>query len=215
MSAEPDGSVLLRPGRNCWRLTRADRAALLIDGAAYFAALEQALRAARHSVFIVGWDIRSEISLDPDGSATPLNRFLAQLLRARRELRVRILVWDWLVFFSLDREFLPRLQFRSIRRLRFEFDSHHPTGACQHEKIVVIDGALAFCGGLDLSAGRWDLRVHRPAEPHRRSPRGAELRPFHDCMLMVEGEPARGLEELARERWLHATGEQVAPAPAL
>ncbi|MCC2662415.1 MAG: Phospholipase [Geminicoccaceae bacterium] len=215
MSAEPDGSVLLRPGRNCWRLTRADRAALLIDGAAYFAALEQALRAARHSVFIVGWDIRSEISLDPDGSATPLNRFLAQLLRARRELRVRILVWDWLVFFSLDREFLPRLQFRSIRRLRFEFDSHHPTGACQHEKIVVIDGALAFCGGLDLSAGRWDLRVHRPAEPHRRSPRGAELRPFHDCMLMVEGETARGLEELARERWLHATGEQVAPAPAL
>ncbi len=215
MSAEPDGSVLLRPGRNCWRLTRADRAALLIDGAAYFAALEQALRAARHSVFIVGWDIRSEISLDPDGSATPLNRFLAQLLRARRELRVRILVWDWLVFFSLDREFLPRLQFRSIRRLRFEFDSHHPTGACQHEKIVVIDGALAFCGGLDLSAGRWDLREHRPVEPHRRSPRGAELRPFHDCMLMVEGETARGLEELARERWLHATGEQVAPAPAL
>ena len=57
---------------------------------------------------------------------------------------------------------------------------------------MVIDGALAFCGGIDLSVGRWDLRAHRPDEPHRRSPRGAELRPFHDCMLMVEGETARG-----------------------
>ena len=215
MNGAPSAPSALRPGRNCWRLTRADRAALLIDGGAYFAALEQALREARHSVFILGWDIHSEISLDPGGTATPLNRFLAGLLRARRELRVRILVWDWMVFFSLDREFLPRLQFRTIRRLRFEFDSHHPTGGCQHEKIVVIDGKLAFCGGIDLSPGRWDLPEHRPEEPRRRGPRGARLRPFHDCMLMVEGETARSLEELARERWLHATGERVAPAPVV
>jgi phospholipase D1/2 len=215
MNGAPSASSALRPGDNCWRLTRADRAALLVDGAAYFAALEQVLREARHSVFILGWDIHSEVSLDPGGTATPLKSLLAGLLRARRELRVRILVWDWTVFFSLDREFLPRLQFRTIRRLRFEFDSHHPTGGCQHEKVVVIDGKLAFCGGLDLSPGRWDRPEHRPEEPRRRGPRGAQLRPFHDCMLMVEGETARSLEELACERWLHATGERVAPAPAL
>ncbi|HSA82446.1 MAG TPA: VTT domain-containing protein [Geminicoccaceae bacterium] len=206
--------ALLREGRNCWRLARADRAALLIDGAAYFAALEQALRQARRSVFIVGWDIRSEISLDPGGTATPLNAFLAELVRARRELEIRILVWDWTVLFALDREFLPRLQFRTSRRLRFEFDSHHPAGGCQHEKVVVIDGTLAFCGGIDLSAGRWDLPEHRPDEPRRRGPRGTEQRPFHDAMLMVEGEAARALEDLVRERWRHATGAQVPPAPA-
>jgi phospholipase D1/2 len=192
-----------------WRLTRAGRAALLIDGAAYFAALDQALRRARHSVLILGWDIRSEISLDPDGSAMPLNRFLAERLREQRDLRIRILVWDWLVVFSLDREFLPHRQFRGPRRLRFAFDSHHPGGACQHEKLVVIDGTLAFCGGLDLSAGRWDRPEHRPDEPNRGAPR-----PFHDGMLMVEGETARSLEELARERWQLATGERVDPAPA-
>lgn len=192
-----------------WRLTQADRAALLIDGAAYFAALDQALRQARHSVLILGWDIRSEISLVPGDDAMPLNRFLAGLVRARRTLTIRILVWDWLVFFALDREFLPERQFRGSRRLRFKFDSHHPTGACQHEKLVVIDGQVAFCGGLDLSAGRWDRPEHRPDEPRRGTPR-----PFHDCMLMVEGETARGLEELAHERWRRATGERLAPAPA-
>jgi phosphatidylserine/phosphatidylglycerophosphate/cardiolipin synthase-like enzyme/uncharacterized membrane protein YdjX (TVP38/TMEM64 family) len=206
---------LFRESRNCWRLTRADRAALLIDGAAYFAALEQALRQARRSVFIVGWDIRSEISLDPGGTATPLNQFLTQLVRERPELTIRILVWDWTVLFTLDREFLPRLQFQTAKRLRFEFDNHHPTGGCQHEKIVVIDGGLAFCGGIDLSAGRWDLPEHRPEEPRRRLPRGAEQRPFHDVMLMVGGETARALEDLVRERWRHATGEHVPPTAAV
>lgn len=195
--------------RAYWRLTRAERATPLIDGAAYFAALAEALRGARHSVLILSWDIRSEIILEPDGAALPLNRFLAQLVREQPGLTVRILVWDWVVFFSLDREFLPGRQFRGPRRLRFRFDSHHPTGACQHEKLVVIDGRLAFCGGLDLSAGRWDTPEHRPDEPHRRAPR-----PFHDGMLMVEGETARALEELARERWQHATGERLDPAPA-
>ena len=33
-------------------------------------------------------------------------------------------------------------------------------------------------------------------------------------MLMVEGEPARALDELVRERWQRATGERVAPPPA-
>jgi phosphatidylserine/phosphatidylglycerophosphate/cardiolipin synthase-like enzyme/uncharacterized membrane protein YdjX (TVP38/TMEM64 family) len=195
--------------RAYWRLTRAERATPLIDGAAYFAALAEALRGARHSVLILSWDIHSEIILEPDGAALPLNRFLAQLVREQPGLTVRILVWDWVVFFSLDREFLPGRQFRGPRRLRFRFDSHHPTGACQHEKLVVIDGRLAFCGGLDLSAGRWDTPEHRPDEPHRRAPR-----PFHDGMLMVEGETARALEELARERWQHATGERLDPAPA-
>jgi len=210
----PSGS-LLHEGQNCWRLTRADRAALLIDGVAYFDALERALRHARRSVFIVGWDIRSDISLDPGGGATPLNDLLVELLRDRPELRVRILVWDWLVLFSLDRELMPQLQYRRTPRLSFEFDETHPAGACHHEKIVVIDGALAFCGGIDLTAGRWDRPEHRPDEPLRCGPDGAQLRPFHDGMLMVDGETARSLEELVRERWQRATGERVPPAPTI
>jgi phospholipase D1/2 len=206
---------LLEQGTTCWRVTRAERAALLIDGAAYFDALRHALMGAKHAVFIVGWDIRSDLSLDPLGDHRPLRSFLRDLLRRRRRLEIRILVWDWPFFFSFDREPLPQLWFglTHSRRLHTVLDSDHPATACHHEKIVVIDGRVAFCGGIDLSAGRWDRPEHRPHEPGRAGAGGAIRPPFHDCMLMVEGEAARSLEELVRERWCRAAGERLASPP--
>jgi phosphatidylserine/phosphatidylglycerophosphate/cardiolipin synthase-like enzyme/uncharacterized membrane protein YdjX (TVP38/TMEM64 family) len=206
-------AALLEQGVTCWRVTSAEHAALLIDGAAYFEALRRALLRARRTVHIVGWDIRSDISLDPLGDALPLRKFLRRLLAERPALRIRMLIWDWTVLFSLDREPLPELQFAvaKTRRLDLVLDASHPPAACHHEKLVVIDGRLAFCGGIDLSAGRWDRPEHNPSEPGRgrigRTPRA----PFHDCMLMVEGEAARALDELVRERWARVTGQQLRP----
>ena len=210
-AARKQPSPLLEEGSTCWRVTRAARVALLIDGAAYFDALRRALPLARRSIDIVGWDIRSDISLDPLGDALPLRKFFRRLLADRPGLRIRLLIWDWTVFFSLDREPLPQLQFGVAQtpRLDLVLDANHPAAACHHEKIVVVDGSLAFCGGTDLTAGRWDRPEHRPNEPARgqigRNPRP----PFHDCMLMVEGEPAQALHEHVRERWHWATGEQL------
>jgi phospholipase D1/2 len=206
-------TALLEQGVTSWRLTRAERAALLIDGAAYFDALRQALPLARRTVHIVAWDIRSDVSLDPLGDAMPLRKFLRRLLADRPTLQIRILLWDWPLFFSLDREPLPQLQFgvAQTRRLDLALDANHPPVACHHEKLVVLDGRLAFCGGIDLSAGRWDRSEHRPSEPARgrigRTPRA----PFHDCVLMVEGQPARALDELVRERWQRLTGQSLRP----
>jgi phospholipase D1/2 len=214
--AGPDlGGALLEEGATCWRVTVAERAALLIDGAAYFEALRRALPLAQHTIAIVGWDIRSDLSLDPLGDHRPLRSFLRGLLKRRPQLQIRVLVWDWPFFFSLDREPLPQLQFglARSRRLRLVLDCEHPATACHHEKIVVLDGRLAFCGGIDLSAGRWDRPEHRPHEPARGRVGGAIRPPFHDCMLMVEGEPALALDELVRERWHAATRERLAPAP--
>ena len=214
--AAPDrGTALLEEGVTCWRVSAAARAALLIDGAAYFEALRRALPRAQHSVFIVGWDIRSDLSLDPLGDHRPLRSFLRRLLKRRPQLQIRVLVWDWPFFFSLDREPLPQLQFGFARsgRLRLVLDCAHPATACHHEKIVVLDGRLAFCGGIDLSAGRWDRPEHRPHEPGRGRVAGVIRPPFHDCMLMVEGEPARALDELVRDRWYGATGERLAAPP--
>ena len=52
-------AALLQPGRNLWRLAQAERATLLPDAAPYYDALRKALRNARHSIQIVGWDIDS------------------------------------------------------------------------------------------------------------------------------------------------------------
>lgn len=69
----------------------------------------------------------------------------------------------------------------------------------------MIDDALAFVGGIDLTKGRWDTQRHAPGEPHRRHPDGTAYAPFHDVQLMVDGEAAGALGELAAARWERAT----------
>ena len=68
---DPAGS-LLRPGQTCWRLARADRFAVVIDAAAYFSLVRDALLRARHSVLFIGWefDTRSAHSCRLWSSAT-------------------------------------------------------------------------------------------------------------------------------------------------
>ncbi len=205
------GSVL-REGDTSWYIGGADRGALLIDGAAYFATLREALLRAERSIFIIGWDIRSNLLLDPGRDDRPLRDLLLSVVQARPELQVRILIWDWVLFYSLDREVLPQLKFGRHRRLQMVLDGNHPPAACHHEKLVVIDGRVAFCGGIDLTAGRWDLPTHPAREPWRDWPDARPWPPCHDCMLMVEGEVAARLDALARERWYRATGRRIEPA---
>ena len=46
-------------------------------------------------------------------------------------------------------------------RLTFRFDSSHVDQGSHHQKFAVIDGQLAFLGGLDLCDHRWDDRATR------------------------------------------------------
>src|SRR5204863_3831508 len=88
----------------------------------------------------------------------------------------------------------------------------HPFGASHHQKIVVIDDALAFAGGLDLTIRRWDTPAHHAHDPRRVDPTGRPYPPAHDIQMMVDGEAAAALGELARTRWHVATG-RTPPAP--
>jgi phosphatidylserine/phosphatidylglycerophosphate/cardiolipin synthase-like enzyme len=48
-------------------------------------------------------------------------------------------------------------------------DGAHPVGASHHQKIVVIDDALAFVGGMDFAQCRRDTSAHRIDHPQRGS----------------------------------------------
>lgn len=89
---------LLRPGSTCWRLERTDRMALLVDGAAYFPAMKAAMREARHSILLLGWDFDSRVPLQPDlegaEQSDRLCDLLGRLLAQRPGLHVHILIWD-------------------------------------------------------------------------------------------------------------------------
>jgi hypothetical protein len=56
----------------------------------------------------------------------PLREFFRRLLAERPALQIRMLIWDWPLFYSLDREPLPQLQF-GVARTRASISSWMPT----------------------------------------------------------------------------------------
>ena len=197
---------IVAPPRNCWCEERATRFHAIQDGD-YFRHVRQALLRARDTVFILGWDITGSIDLIPgapdDGAPRHLDALIAHIARRRRHLRVYILIWDYALLYTLERDPFSRWRFgwTMPRGVRFGFDDHHPVGASHHQKIVVIDDQLAFCGGMDLTGHRWDTPDHRPDNPARITPLGEPYAPYHEVQAMVDGPVAARLGALARDRW--------------
>jgi phospholipase D1/2 len=55
-------------------------------------------------------------------------------------------------------------------------DDDLPAGAAHHQKIVVVDDAIAFCGGQDVTIRRWDTVQHNLGNPVRVDPTGKPCR---------------------------------------
>ncbi len=180
--------------------------------------MRAAMSAAQHSIHILSWDIDSRVRLVPEGAndgwPEPLGEFLHALVSARPGLQAWLLNWDFTMLYAMEREWLPayRLGWRTHRRLHFQMDGRHPIGAAHHQKVIVVDDALAFVGGLDLTGARWDTPEHRWHDERRRDGDGKPCEPFHDVQAMVDGEAAAVLGQLCRERWRRATG-QALPTP--
>jgi phospholipase D1/2 len=212
-------SPVLEAGRTCWRLAHADRVRVIIDAVDYFRTLRHALLTARHSVLIVGWDFDTRIRLEPDDddSVVPnqVGELLNQLVERNPHVEVHVLRWDLQMLKTPLRGATPLVVLDWITgdRIHFKLDSHHPIDACHHQKLVVIDDALAFCGGIDITAGRWDTPEHLDDEPRRKGPGGEDYPPWHDATVAVDGDAARALGDLARARWQAATGELPALPP--
>jgi len=205
--------------KNCWETDRADRATFLIDAEKCFSAVRQAILQACHSVYILAWDIDSQIMLrrnaKADGYAERLGDFLNDVARDRPELHIYILDWDFAVIYTNNRELMPiyHLNWKTHARVHFALDSQHPSGASHHQKVVVVDDQIAFVGGLDMTRGRWDTSDHAPDDSRRDIVDGKLAPPYHDAQLMVSGPIAAKLGNLARQRWLTAQNERLDPPP--
>jgi phosphatidylserine/phosphatidylglycerophosphate/cardiolipin synthase-like enzyme len=213
-AALPRSWRILKPGRNCWRVAQTRRVAVLVDGGPYFARLEAALRLATREILIVGWDFDGAVRLRPDASpedSKPLGELLHELVESRPDLEVRILVWSVAVAHAPS-DPMPLLfgaDWQKHPRIHVKLDTKHPIYAAHHQKIVCIDDAIAFVGGMDLTVDRWDTNRHLANDPLRVSPTGVPYRPVHDIQMLVDGEAASALATLARERWENATGETL------
>jgi phosphatidylserine/phosphatidylglycerophosphate/cardiolipin synthase-like enzyme len=212
--------TVLRPGETCWRTARAGRAAFLIDNEAYFTAVFDALQKARRSILLLGWGFDPRTRLFPDGYDGPddpdeVGRILVELACAKPELDVRLLVWKSALPIAASQEFFPHKARKWFKNtpVKFRLDDQVPFGACHHQKVLVIDDRLAFCGGGDISVDRWDTPGHLDGDQRRIMPKQECHDPRHEVMMMVDGEAARALGDHARERWRRATGDTLAPPP--
>ena len=204
-----------------WRVERATRASVVVDADNYFRAARQAMLNAKHQILLVGWDFDARIRLawDDDHPEAPsdVGAFITWLVKRTPGLQVHILRWDTGAMKTLGRgkTLWTLLNWRWRQpRIHLKLDGHHPIAASQHQKIVVIDDCLAFCGGIDMTDERWDTRAHRDDDAHRRSPGGRAYKPWHDVTTALQGPVAKALGDLCRNRWEIAGGAPISPPPA-
>lgn len=210
-----DGSVrpvsVFNPGDTCWRTAQATRAAFLVASDAYFTAVLEALPKARHSILLLGWTFDPRTRLAPDGRVGPaepdqVGQVLLRLSAARPDLDIRLLIWKSALPIAATQQFFPHAarKWFAGTRIRFCLDDQVPFGACHHQKVLVIDDRLAFCGGGDISVDRWDSWRHLPEDLRRVLPTRALHAPRHEMMMMVDGEAASALGDVFRDRWRRA-----------
>jgi phosphatidylserine/phosphatidylglycerophosphate/cardiolipin synthase-like enzyme len=186
---------------------------VLVDASNYYGRLEWALQRAERSILIVGWDFDGRIRMCPDRSdCAPLGKFLLSLVQSKPQLEVHILVWSLAVVHapSAPLPLLVGAPWQNHPRINVRLDRQHPLYAAHHQKIVCVDDTIAFCGGMDLTVQRWDTCGHDETHPNRLDPDGIAYQPIHDVQMVVAGDAARALSDVARERWQRAVG----PAPA-
>ena len=217
-----DGESALPSGDIYWRVETAGRAAVLLDSGAYFAAAIAALHRARHSILLLGWGFDPRTRLTPDAQghehgSDEIGVLLPRLAAIRPELDIRVLIWKSALPVSISQHFFPhraRWWFAGTR-VKFELDATVPFGACHHQKVLVIDDAIAFCGGGDFGVDRWDSTRHLDLDLRRSMPGGARHAPRHEVMMLMDGDAALALGDLVRQRWADAGLKAPSPVEAV
>ena len=213
---------LLTPGQTCWRVAPADQFACVIDAADYFRHAKAAMLRAQHRIMLIGWDLDTRMTFERGIKTLPgpnqLGAFIYWMLWKRPALEVYLLksnlrllpAFDGIWFGLTPVALLNQI---SSKRMHLAIDGAHPTGSVHHQKIAVIDDAVAFCGGVDLTVDRWDTRAHEHDSRSRRTV-GRSYGPRHEVAVAVDGAAARALGEQARARWRTATDRSLAPVDA-
>ncbi len=208
--------------RSVWRYVKASRAHVVIDAAAYFELMHEAMLLARQRIFLIGWDFDSRIRLAkgrrwwniPRKEQWParLGAFIVWLVERTPGLQIRLLKWNFgaLKFLLRGTMIVDLVRWLMQPGIDFKFDRSHPIGCSHHQKIVVIDDRFAVCGGIDMTSNRWDTPEHLHEDSRRRRPNGKPYGPWHDVTMMMEGDVAAALSELGRKRWQLAGGERLA-----
>jgi phosphatidylserine/phosphatidylglycerophosphate/cardiolipin synthase-like enzyme len=90
-------------------------------------------------------------------------------------------------------------------RVECALDDRERPMHCHHEKLVIVDGRIAFVGGIDLTTLGGD-RLDTPSHPARGSVG------WHDAAARLAGPAAQDVADHFALRWSEVTGERLETA---
>ena len=178
---------------------------VLVDGAEALPAIAAEIARAESYVHLAGWFFSPELHLSREEEPVVVRNLLAELAE---RVDVRVLSWKGApipVFKPSQREVREMLDALS-RHTKIQAYADGCTGFthCHHEKLVVVDGRVAFVGGIDLTldgGDPWDTPAHIA--------RGGIG--WHDAAVRIEGPAVADVEQHFRVRWHGATREVLPP----
>jgi cardiolipin synthase A/B len=182
-----------------------NKVTLLQDGPATYRAMFAAIGAARSRI-----DVESYIIEDGE-----VGQQFAQLLLERQANGVQVnVMYDSAGTFGTGKAYFDRLTQAGVQVV--EFNPVNPLAAKKawspnhrdHRKLLIVDGAVAFLGGINISS------VYSSGSGFRRGERGADpAAGWRDTDIQVEGPVVAQFQKLFDESWGKQQGKPL-PSPA-
>jgi cardiolipin synthase len=191
---EPGATALLQRSPFAEVVVGSDRLAVLKDGGQTFSAMLAAIRAARSTICLETYSIAED--------RTGQSFADALMERARAGIEVNLLYDGFGTMPS--RKFLARLADAGVRTLAYRplrlLPLHMPPSLSKllrrdHRKILVVDGAVAFTGGINITD------AYAAAEDGGQG--------WRDTVMRIEGPTAREVESTFLGLWRRREGAPV------
>ncbi len=184
-------------------LTKGNKVTLLVDGPATYAAMFQAIRNAKDHINIETF-IMEDIMVDDE---TGLK--LADLLLQKQAAGVQVnILYDSFGSYSTPVSFFQLLRDGGIQVA--EFNPQNPLKArgkwrlakSDHRKILIVDGEIAFTGGVNIS------QVYSSGFSRRGEHDPAEI-PWRDTDIQIEGPAVAEFQKLFMDTWQRQKGAKL------
>jgi phosphatidylserine/phosphatidylglycerophosphate/cardiolipin synthase-like enzyme len=197
--------------RGTWPPREGNRVEVLVDGSEALPRMAADMAAATSHVHLTGWYLSPELQLSREEEPLVVRTLLAELAE---RIDVRVLLWKGapVPLFRPSRSDVREVEQKLTRHTQIRCALDACTGAshCHHEKTIVIDGRIAYVGGIDLTIDGGD-----PFDTPAHRARGGIG--WHDAAVRIEGPAVGDVAEHFRLRWQAATRERLPepqPAPA-
>ncbi len=175
---------------------------VLIDGEEALQRLEHEIAHAKESVWLAGWAFSPDFRLSRGGGT--LRELLADVAK---RVDVRVIAWAGapLPLFTPSRKQVRELRDSLVKgtRVQMALDARERPMHCHHEKLAVVDGRVAYVGGIDLTLLAGD-RLDSQEHPARGS------LGWHDAAMRIEGPLVGDVASHIALRWREVTGETLA-----